>query len=343
MPLTITSRTEYRQIFTSVFRSLLREASYLPDSVARNETRNLIVKRFRKHSGRDKLRLYNAFHSSPYTESSRTALDEHVRKCYKSLRVLQRANAGERRSLLKILYRAYGRIGPRSRALMTPLLQPDDAPANSSTLEAALAALRVSDKVPDTSISAAVYSQALADWHVNNPPPDLVRGKVRRTEVLIPATNNWSRPTPRCRVRNIVHAKFTDLLNRLLPPLPEHEVQRLRGLVEGTIPWEGVPELRARPGGGKPASLTNYDVEKLLTVGKKVPGITRGHVITSRFMRRLWAMILSQSPLLSWDAKAGRWRVTVGSQLGSSQRNKRPAPAVLAPLFQGPEKAAATT
>jgi hypothetical protein len=258
----------------SLFRHLLREASYLPDDAAQEYVKKLVQLRFRVRAqkGGD--------------------TEKWLRKARTSLSILQRANQGEVHPLRKVLHLTYGRIGPRRYELLRPLLKSDDGPENMPTLEKEMQ--RVGEVAPASWDLTTVPVPAIfqvpplrnkrrtGDWvefklspvfskltalahsqKETNPPS--TRPTLKKDMFQMPALNTWGRNMPRCRARNMVHDWRAGFLDRLLPPLPEQEWLRLQGLVQGTIKWEGCKPRRKRPI-GKPDILSFADVEKFVHV-----------------------------------------------------------------------------
>jgi hypothetical protein len=258
----------------SLLRHLLREATYLPDSAAQAYIKKLVVLRFRARS-----------------EKGGDA-EKWLLKARRNLSILQRANMGEEHPLLKVLHLTYGRTGPRRRQLLRPLLQPDTEPDHTPTLEKEMERVRAVDpaswdlttipvppifqtpparkkkqkadhieyKLSDdfSKLKAVVQSQ-----RQTNPPT--TRQQLKADTYLMPATNIWSRPMPRCRAKNLVGDWRAAFLDRLLPPLPEQEWLRLQALVQGTMEWGGCKPRRKRPA-GKPDIINTIDLEKFVHV-----------------------------------------------------------------------------
>jgi len=89
-----------------------------------------------------------------------------------------------------------------------------------------------------------------------------------------------------------------------MPVLPEGEWERLWGLASGEVRWEGVVKRRPGGEGGEKGG------EKVRLGGGK---ISRPHVITGRFMRRLWGRILSLCPVMTRSVeRAAGWEVKWG-------------------------------
>jgi hypothetical protein len=310
----VTTRNPPRRAFTSdsiprtasdvddearrLIRALLRECSYLPDSLARTRIKQQILSRFERRKRNNKARLKRLERDAPFTTKYTTLqpdtkdlLKSDFKKAYKTLRQLQAANNGELVQLDKILRLTYGRTGPYRRELLAPLLFAD--PVDGSELliqkiqnkqgpvksEWTVDTVRV-DKVflqpPLVQKNTVIYNiapeysklKALATSQVKAHPPAMRGLELKSAEFKMPAKNTWDRMMPRLRVKNMVHRAYANLLDRLHPPLNEEDWNRLRGLAHGTLKGEGFRPRRKRIA-AKPGMLTSYDVEKLAHLGER--------------------------------------------------------------------------
>lgn len=202
-----------------LFRALLRQCTYLPDQAARCWFQEYVVLRFRKYCPRSPipteiiLRLEN--------EADRKRL---IKRALKGLRFLERANNGHPVHLGKILAMTYGRVGKRRRQLVAQLTM-ENPPVESTTIY---------DQGPilGNQLKALVTSQM-------NYPNKSLKGDKLSLKPRIPETNTWGRPIPVNRVRNLKTEWYAELLDIIMPPLPEKEWDRLRGLASGRISWDG--------------------------------------------------------------------------------------------------------
>jgi hypothetical protein len=150
---------------------------------------------------------------------------------------------------------------------------------------------------------------------------DTCRSQIRRLEPEIPEENIWGKPLALVRRQNITDRFWASTFEKLLPPVPEAEWNRLRDLATGVIPFEGAPPRRSRPR-PQPAPKTFLTASSL-----KLPiqdacrhlltplhHITKEHHITARFMRRIWGDIWCNTPKVSYDKeRKSKWVVTWGS------------------------------
>lgn len=157
-----------------------------------------------------------------------------------------------------------------------------------------------------------------------------VKRQIKSLKLNIPLQNRWGRPMPHKRAKNLKKRWYADILDKTQPPLPESEWNRLRDLIRGRIPWEGIVPRRARiASDGTPLhtnSITaaNKDITIISSAcfgegEAQVPAVTQyrllqsnPHKITHRFMRALWTKIFLQSPKIERDITRKKWKVTWG-------------------------------
>ena len=248
--------------------------------------------------------------------------------------------------LLKGLSMAYGRIGKRRRELLSPLLPAgsssdgssafgddhlDDAeydslqasptstePATQSTASASARDKQSSKGRSDGPVKTQVKEfvsglplklRTLAQSQITASPPTIARRNPRRLGLEIPELNTWYKPMPAVRVKNQLSKWYANLLSTVQPPLPSHEWFRLRDLALGNTQAE--PPIARRVQLASPPSV----LEMTVTRGKLPAELFRkchAHKITPRFMRRLWADVFSQCPLMKYDAPTSSWKVIWG-------------------------------
>ena len=328
-----------------LLRALYREARYLPDLAARTYVHMQIRNRF-YHNRNTPTSTFKDPKPSDPIKADRKA--DRVRKLLregrKQLLFLKRANSGETSPLTKVLEMTYGRRGKRKHELLRDLApQMYGAPANNDDLrklsdaldaqsnrsknstdknnsdndgnngknnEAALAGLPLfSDK-----FVALVKSQrAQRQRRFEKPIP-------RGTSPEIPDTNSWGRKMPVARTKNLIKKWYAETLERLMPPLPEAEWINLGKLATGKIKWLGSPNRskemmlspifaateQAKAGWSGPVEEKVREEQVKWWRHKLV------HKLTRRYMRRMWARIFVQCPLMKFDAERGRWDVKWG-------------------------------
>ena len=243
--------------------------------------------------------------------------------------------------LLKGLSMAYGRIGKRRRELLSSLRSADSSsksgsalvddllddaehdpsrasPMTQSTASASTREKQSSKGREDGPVKTQVKEfvsglplelRALVQSQITASPPAIARRNPRRLGVEIPELNTWFKPMPAVRVKNQISKWYANLLDTVQPPLPDQEWFRLRDLAMGTT--------RAEPPIPRRAQLTTPPSVLEMTVmrGKLPADMFRkdhAHKITPRFMRRLWADVFSQCPLMKYDSPTKCWKVTWG-------------------------------
>lgn len=289
-----------------VFRALLRQCTYLPDPAARQYLHGHVVSRFRDYHPRSTLPFSSRRHKSAALVQQR--LPSLLRTARRGLIFLCRANDGHMRHLGKILAMTYGRVGKRRHQLLKDLKIPD-VPVDQAVIEKLSEPGNQAVPHPSEQLMTLIKSQAkrrLSDFSRSNTP---------RPKLVIPEENSWGRPMPIRRVRNFKRRWYAETLDRIMPPLPEAEWNRLRMRASGQSPWEG-PVTRRKWAGGPD------DKERRHLVGERVKGPSTGscskpHNITTRYMRRLWAKISVQCPLIKPNAaKKSGWEVLWGDVRG---------------------------
>lgn len=236
-----------------LFRALLRQCTYLPDQAARRWLQEYVVLRFRKYSPRPPIppELIARLEHEAYRK-------RRIKRALKGLRFLERANDGHPVHLRKILAMTYGRVGKRRRQLVAQLTL-ESPPIESATIY---------DQGPvlGNQLKALVISQM-------NYPDKSLKGDKLFLKPKIPEINTWGRPIPVNRVRNLKTEWYAELLDMIMPPLPEEEWDRLRGLASGRILWDGpVPRRKT----------VSEDAGVISMGGHGGLGIGVGQIVTSR-------------------------------------------------------------
>ena len=285
-----------------LYRALLRESHYLPDSQARAYLHEYVTHSYRKHLPQDHRRR------KAIPLRRQTALLHRGRKI---LSVLRRANDGYIRPLQNILCLTYGRKGKRRRLLMDKLME-EDIPPDHTAVEALLDNHTYSrDWKPPIKVQALMRSQTKNSDHFDR----TVWGSFRlRSTPDIPEKNTWGRPMPEKRVKNLMRKWYAKQADRLLPPLPEAEFKRLQALCRGQIgPEDGpVPRRKRAFSSSESAVLLN---EKLLLEAppksRTFEAYSQGrpHRLTLRLLQRLWVIIFQHVPAMQWDPVRKKWVV----------------------------------
>jgi hypothetical protein len=350
-----------------LLRACLREASYLPDAVARDHFRRYIVARFKayqpKHNATasvavqavDKYR-HRAF-KRRHVSIINDRLSSLHRKAKKGLRVLQRANLGELGYLQKVLFFAYGRIGRRKYALLSDLLKPDpllDGGAPTAVGPAPLQALYFSNKrylqyldAPRTGPNGN-YLMGISDrysrlravvktqYHRGIAVHRELKGPVMKT----PMHNIWMRPMPIMRARNNVRRWYAETMTRLLPPIPSDEWDSMHAMV---LKEKKVSLTRRRTSlqSGKPQET----FDEILTKGLRLDKLSKvdrpGRAITPHFMQRLYSRILQLCCKVEYNEQRKQWVAIWGEPIQGISAKIYNAPSD-ASLFAGVDAAGRT-
>ena len=289
---------EAKFAFLRHLRHLLRETSYLPDPAARAYYHHHILRRFREY----RPRTPNPLPPWPIQQKwIKDAVDEArcLRNCRYKTSVLYRAGIGDEPALMSVLSDTYGRSGRRRHELLRPYIGPD----NATNVETITAEDILQNEIPNR-IQVSVAAKLLAKTQLEQ--RDVIGPKRlkdwRKFDKLLgpvlPEKNAWGRPMPLKRVRNATRKTFNSFYEKLLPPVPQEEWERLRDLAIGIIPFQGPVQRRAR-----------------LRGCPELPQVMERqiHTLSARFMRRLWAKIFAHTSYMIWNPVAGKWNIVWGN------------------------------
>jgi hypothetical protein len=311
-----------------LFRSLLRECTYLPDRRARSYMHNYVLWSYRTYLPKPKA------WRKPIEFKRQVKLLHRGRKW---LSMLQRANEGYPKPLEKVLMLTYGRIGKRRRELMQKAMAPEPPQTHEEVAAFSAPKLYVKEWKPPARVDALMRSQAKYQSYLNKTSTKV------KTKVKIPVENSWGKPMPQSRVRNMTHDWYVEQVDHLLPPLPEPEWEELRALATGDIIWHRPAKRKTRT---QSDSALDSDA---LTENTLLEGPNKGHTfrdyingrpheITPRLMRRLWTMVFRHVPMLSWNENREKWTVEWGNAEKSPQLIAAPSRTRDALLFSSYEK-----
>ena len=277
--------------FLHHLRHLLRECTYLPDPAARDYFRSFILSRYRAYNPKKNDSTEFAFPPKRLWILDEQRQSRLLRACRKTRSALYRASHGDKKCLEKVLLYTYGRAGKRRHDLLQPYLPPD-IPSDGDAVRGLMENLEKPANQQVPRISSAL--RAIAASQKKQPQEHISRLPVRDIDPRIPKINSWGRPMPVKRVRNIKRRSYSKLLDKILPPLPRQEWERLRDLSTGRIPFGGTVKRRG----------------KVSEMPENSP--FQPHTIHSRFMRRLWSKVFVQCSTMSSDG-SGAWRVQWGN------------------------------
>lgn len=302
-----------------IFRALLRECTYLPDSSARGYFHDYIVERFRRYNPRPPVPSHRKLDTK--------IRKDQINKARKGLIFLERANSGYIRHLEAVLAMAYGRQGRRRRELLRSLM--DETPPRRELLKN-LVPFPVRDAIPPfgKKLEALLKAQKRFGGRAKSEGFGTLHNsrKLGSVRPNIPEKNSWGRPMPLKRVQNMKENWYAELLDTIHPPLPNEEWERLRDLATG-IRREVLVQRRNRADVSEnkfgniqcaemPSPLrTRSPTPDIVASAKKarrsgVQGNPRR--LTSRFMRRMWATIFAQCSCMTWDEVETKWIVRWG-------------------------------
>lgn len=346
-----------------LLRSLLREATYLPDATARDYFRRYIVARFKAYQPKqnatasfdvqavDKYRhrSFKRRHVAIINERAR----QQQRKAQKGLNFLRRANQGEAPCVQKVLWFAYGRLGRRKYALLDDLLKPDPM-ALAEPDGAPLHQRYHSNKRFLQYFDAPTTSKDNHIIHISKRYPRLravvttqvqnkvsLQAQMKRTHLKTPILNTWERPMPIKRAINNVRRWYAETMSRLLPALPTAEWDSIEAMSTGK---QRIGFVRRRTPAREPSSQPVSEERQFaqmlqhslaldkLSKADRPAGIDQPHVITARYMQRLYARLLTLSCKLEYDATRKQWNAIWGHSTKHARSSSYTAP-VDAALF----------
>jgi hypothetical protein len=330
-----------------LLRALLREATYLPDAVARPYFRRYIVNRFKAYQpARNATASFSVEALETYRHGSvkrrkLSIIQERTtklqRKAQKGLHYLRRANQGEIPCLQKVLFFAYGRMGKRKYALLSDVLRPDPVMDGGKVLAEAdvtaptpLQELYYSDKqflqyfdAPQPASNGLHiidisdrYSRLRAVLKSQHQRGISIHRELKGPAMKTPTLNVWMRPMPIVRARNNVRRWYGETMTRLLPPLPADEWDKLFAMVNGT---ERMSLVRPRKPGIDTTAKAQTDAERALEAvadgmsmaklskAERPAGMWRPHKITAQFMRRMYSRLLQLCCKVEYSEEHKHW------------------------------------
>lgn len=343
---------------THLYRSLLREASYLPLPQCRTFIKSYITTSFRRYI--PKYHKPTTRTGNPISFSRQIELLHRGRKF---LTGLKRANEGYIIHLEKIFRMTYGRIGPRRYTLLDTftkpatssdeLASPPDSPTTTATntnpdspTAATTAPPITTTTTPAAARREAHWQQLIEKWTIPPRLEALLKSQTiqqthfdrigrRKPNVRLrfhpPETNIWGKPLPRCRYKNLKHEWYKHNVQLALPPLAENEYNDLHDLVSGKTEMPGLPSRRPRARRSQ-ADQEQEEADKqssLILEGPK-PGIRmkeyrhgRPHNITPRLLRHvLLRSVLKQTPLVKMTG-AEKPRASLAFRWDDAQSSNR--------------------
>ncbi|KAI9741800.1 MAG: hypothetical protein M1834_000186 [Cirrosporium novae-zelandiae] len=298
-----------------LLRALLRECTYLPDPASRLYFRDWIMLRYRTYCPRGSSITSQEYLLGKTPQDRGHRRIQLLRRGRETLSLLRRTNIGSKKPSQKVLELTYGRCGKRRHELMETLFEPD-IPQDAQAVEALAASLdemkdkyKLGPKVRALLISQRQHKSKLKGYVKSMPS----------LEPEIPETNSWGRPMPQRRVKNIKKRWNADVRDKIIPPLPEEEWNRLRDLAYGTIevpvppPRRPSPEQQSNPEEASLLTLEFLSHSLVNNPSLKSKLKQRPHAITLRSMRRAWQEVFVLCPVLRWNRTYQRWEVEWGA------------------------------
>jgi hypothetical protein len=307
------------------YRSILRALSYFPDLHAREVLRQDARERFEKHNVDSKARL-----------------TRRLTKARSYVQCIERANGGNREEILAVLQYAYGQRGRRRRILLSELLQPDedDLPLDHAELTALLRGNVDNKTRGKSSFVPPAKCKAFIESFRHEIPAELQRGTKRPPKPVLKIPHNiWGRTMPLKRQANFQKEWWALTLEKLYPPLPAHEWDRLRDLSTGKMRIEETIAERKRLNPSPILKDNKSVIEHLLNPARRKNGKLefteeRGlHVDTAtendrkeppranhqRTMRRVYAAVWQASAKMHRNPASKEWIVEWGDKMQPSQ------------------------
>lgn len=290
-----------------LLRAILREATYFPDQQARTYISRYAVDRFKD---------YKIGHKDGQILIERR--DALVERAKRQLRHMIRANAGELKPFQKVMLLTYGRAGRRRRELLKPLVEiPDEAPGGVEASSDKLAvqhadvdmhAEKKTKPIPTLNKKLMALLRTSLNAHMSSSTRVKVKSP-RQLDPRIPERNAWLKPMPENRVRNLTQKWYATMLDQVLPPIPDHEYDRLKALALGLVKPLPPPAARSP---ARDSSIRSDTERSALFAKRKISDKVRGHTFTRRFLQRQYADVFTQVPLMEWDNDSQKWAVEWG-------------------------------
>ncbi|KAI9891403.1 MAG: hypothetical protein M1814_002722 [Vezdaea aestivalis] len=293
-----------------LYRSILRQCSYLPDPESRTFFLSLVRQRAEKSRRITRLQSHQL----------RSLRQLKIRRDGKQLlSLLTRAANGCQNTLTKVLDYTYGRAGPRRRQLLSEITvfdtKPIISPKNNEKVQQLLQSrrpFRAGDCTPFLRISS--QAQALAKSLTHKGKTKVPRSPIRRLAPTIKEPNANGYEYPKRRLKGDARRFRANLFRKLVPPLPQAEVERLHALATGVIKWEGLRVRRPKAYPVYKSNVSETDAVVAAIRSQKLPKPRlryndKPHRLTQRFMMRVWMQTLQKVPLMNYSDHQQKWHV----------------------------------
>lgn len=283
-----------------LYRSLLREASYLFDPAAQTFHTEHIRWSFQRQRAKQ-----SSLHVQ--TQDGLSArLSQHDSKQLKRARqylyMLERANKGYMTAVKNVLRMTYARKGKQKRLLVKDIMTPPSA--NDPTVVAA-PTMHDQNWRPPAKFSALLGNQNIVQTFMDR--------NNRRIKPIpkIPKKNRWNRPFPKSRIKGIMQKWYARHADLLMPPLQESQWLKIyeiamRGIAAthfkipkrrpvGSVPVFTEPEGHEAEWFDKIDSLIRTSAQRPQYSRKIRASIGNPHHMTNRFLRRMTQQAVLES------------------------------------------------
>lgn len=264
------------QVVLNLYRSLLREISYLPPAISAN-IHKYVTRRFHQNQG------------------SSEHIKQRTRRANNALRTVRAANNGDKKAMVGLIHKSFGRTWIRRHELMTEsfLLEPEvededpvsigkeqaeaakavaGGPQNTGTLKEMLAKVgdpdaaakkRGADDKDDLewprqpkrppyerfdigklkTLLRSQYITQKANQNMQWPVGDVVYNTA--PEAKLPPKTVWGKPMPEHRKITVQNKFWRRSLPKIMPPVGDREWQQMGKLARGDLGEKGqVPQKR---------------------------------------------------------------------------------------------------
>lgn len=339
MPATLPTASQTKSLH--LLRSLLREASYLPDATARDYFRRYIVARFKAYQPKPNatasfdVQAVEKYRHRSFKRRHIGIINERAgqqqRKAQKGLNFLRRANQGEGPCIQKVLWFAYGRLGRRKYALLDDLLKPDPTwPEGPAPLQ----------QLYNSNLRCLQYFEAPTKrsgnhvMHISKQYPRLravvtaqcqkgvsLHREMKRPYLSTPILNTWEQPMPIKRAVNNVRRWYAETMTRLLPALPAEEWDSIEamglgkqriGYAKRRTPAVALDQQPSADDRTFEQMLQHNLAMDKLSKADRPQGIDRPHALTARYMQRLYSRLLTLTCKLEYDETRKQWNAIWG-------------------------------
>jgi Complex 1 protein (LYR family) len=263
-----------------IYRTLLRECTYLPDPNSRGYIKSWVQDAFRRYLPRDPTKV----RCKPVEINPKQEIVV-LHKARQLSQLLRRANEGYPTPFEKVLKWTYGRIGERRHFLTSQLLKQEDVEGDTGEHQKGRKLPKIVTELLKTQLKHSEYLEFSRKKKPQPLGPD------------IPATNAWGRPMPEVRLKNQWQKWYESSLKKMLPPLSDSEFDEIKSVASGERVLK--PRSRRTKASAAVFSAEPDDCESLLsrTESQKYHR-ERPHRLTKRFVARRMQTLLMHVPTL---------------------------------------------